>query len=218
MKPDNDRKEILLKRIDELLEMRKQQKQYDWTSGNAEITHGLITIMGEIYSDSSERIAAIKSREPRIDSTLSGGAINRLEYEFQRYLVGVLANVKSDIESGLISNIRQEMAGEIIGDFLTLANVAASENQKNVAGVLASAAFEDALKKCAEYNGIEKIRSKALDTVIKNLESKKLIKSETVWKYKKLRDDALHAQWDDFEMADVKGLISYVETFMETHF
>ena len=66
---------------------------------------------------------------------------------------GFLRNSVSDIRGGRV-NIQSQIRGEILGDFLSLAHETLNTGQKDVAAVLACAALEDTLKRCAIDRGL----------------------------------------------------------------
>jgi len=63
---------------------------------------------------------------------------------------GVLRNVSAELDAGLIGSLRQQITGEVLADFLSLSRKALEEpgdQAKNVAAVLAAAAFEDTFRR-----------------------------------------------------------------------
>ena len=66
--------------------------------------------------------------------------------------LGALRNLKSEIEQGIIGNLRCEVTGEVLGDLLQLGEATLDEGtneSKNVAAVLVVAAFEDTIRRLA---------------------------------------------------------------------
>ncbi len=69
---------------------------------------------------------------------------------------GTLGAMKADVEAGLVGNIERRAAGEIVADMLGLAKEALAEGSdgaKNVAAVLAAAAYEDTIRKIPRWTG-----------------------------------------------------------------
>ena len=60
-------------------------------------------------------------------------------------LGGVFLSAKEAFESGYLFDVERDVSAEIFGDFVVLAKRALSDNNTDVAAVLASAALEDAL-------------------------------------------------------------------------
>ena len=66
---------------------------------------------------------------------------------------GIFLAAKSDYDGGYLFNLQAAISGEIFADFVLLAKNAQSNNQKDVAAVLACAALEDALKAVCHPEG-----------------------------------------------------------------
>jgi hypothetical protein len=87
------------------------------------------------------------------------------------------------------------LSGEILGDFVGLAQRSLQEGYKDVAAVLACAALEDALKRYASLNGLE-VGDKDMQEVVNALKSKGLVggaQKTLLDAMPKLRDYAMHA-------------------------
>jgi len=57
-------------------------------------------------------------------------------------VAGVLRNVSAELDAGLVGSLRQQAAGEVLADFLSLSRKTleeAGDQAKNVAAVLAAA-------------------------------------------------------------------------------
>ena len=133
---------------------------------------------------------------------------------------GTLQNILEELDLGLIRNIATEAAGIVIGDLVALAKEELRAGFVNVAAVLASAALEDALKRKAEQLGVN-TENKTMDSVINALKARSFFKgSQTpiVKSYVKLRNVAMHADWEKIQDADVSSLIGFLEPFLLEHF
>jgi hypothetical protein len=140
------------------------------------------------------------------------------------YIVGdckaVLQAAKEDYEGGYIFRLEQSLSGEILGDFCALAKAALRDGSKDVAAVLACAALEDALKRYAHRNGLE-VDDKEMQAVVSALKSKSLVagaQKQLLDTMPKLRDYAMHANWDKLTSADVGSIVGFVEQFLLSHF
>ncbi len=133
---------------------------------------------------------------------------------------GSVNNNREEIEAGLITSIASEAAGEVIGDLVALGEKQLKDGYKDVAAVLMSVALEDALKRKAQELGVN-VENKSLDAVINSLKSKSFFKgaqAPIVSSYVKLRNAAMHAEWDKIGESDVSSLIGFLEPFMIEHF
>ncbi|MCX6959148.1 MAG: DUF4145 domain-containing protein [Verrucomicrobia bacterium] len=131
-------------------------------------------------------------------------------------LKGVFFAAKSDFENGFLEKIENAVTGELLGDFIQLAKSSLDEGYKDVAAVLASAALEDALKRYATSNDLS-VSDKVMQEVVAALKSKGLVQGATktlLDNMPKLRDYAMHANWDKLTPEDVRSMIGFVEEFL----
>ena len=90
-------------------------------------------------------------------------------------------------------------------------------NRKTEASVLASAILEDSVKKIASRHGI-KTGGVSLDPLIDELVKAgvfTLVKAKRVRGCAAVRNHALHAEWDEFDIRDVGELIKGTRELIE---
>src|SRR5207248_67235 len=91
---------------------------------------------------------------------------------------------------------------------------------KNVAAVLAAAAFEDTVRRMGrELAGVT--ARDDLDKVIDALKKANVLQSPQLGialSYLKFRNDALHADWENIEKAAVHSVLGFVEQLLLKHF
>jgi len=134
--------------------------------------------------------------------------------------VGVFSAAKDDFEGGYLFTVEGVITGEILGDFAGLAKACMANSNKNVAAVLASAALEDALKRYAASQGLD-VQDKEMQQVVGALKSKGLVsgaQKSLLDTMPKLRDYAMHANWDKLSSEDVNSIIGFVEQFLLNKF
>ena len=135
-------------------------------------------------------------------------------------LRGIFLAAKDDFEGGYVFNVDLRVSGEIFGDFIVLAKQALSEGHKDVAAVLACAALEDALKRFATANGIT-VETKTMQEVVNALKGKSLVsgaQKSLLESMPKIRNYALHADWDKLSEPEVSSVIGFVEQFLLSKF
>jgi len=133
---------------------------------------------------------------------------------------GILEAAKKDFEGDYLFNLETEISGEIFADFIVLSKHALSEKNKDVAAVLACAALEDALKRFAKING-EDLSGKDMSEVVNYLKSKGLVagaQKSLLDVMPKIRNYAMHAEWDKITHEDVSSIIGFVEQFLVQKF
>ncbi len=123
---------------------------------------------------------------------------------------------KEDYEGGYIFSLEKAVSGEVFGDFVLLAKQSLDEGHKDVAAVLACAALEDALQRYACAEGID-VAGAEMTTVVNALKSKGLVNAaqKTLLEaMPKIRNYAMHANWDKIRREDVGSVIGFVEWFL----
>lgn len=135
-------------------------------------------------------------------------------------LKGIFRAAKADYDGGYAFTVQAIISGEIYGDFLALAKNALGEGAKDVAAVLACAALEDALKRLALMKGLD-VSGKVMQEVVNALKSKGLVggaQKSLLDTMPKIRDYAMHANWDRITPQDVGSVIGFVEQLVLSEF
>jgi hypothetical protein len=125
-----------------------------------------------------------------------------------------------DYSGGYITGVEKTISGEVLGDLVALAKEALHEGNKDAAAVLAGAALEDSLKRYASQNGLT-VSGKNMSEVVSALKSKGLVQGgqkTLLDDMPKLRDYAMHAEWDKLTPESVASIIGFVEQFLLSHF
>lgn len=135
-------------------------------------------------------------------------------------LIGIFMSASEAFHGGYVFNVDLRVSGEVFGDFVRLAKQALEEGHKDVAAVLACAALEDALKRYATACGLS-VDDSEMSQVIGALKTKGLVQGAQktlLDAMPKIRNKAMHAEWDKFSEAEVGGVIGFVEQFLLKHF
>ncbi|HMT93255.1 DUF4145 domain-containing protein [uncultured Thiothrix sp.] len=135
-------------------------------------------------------------------------------------LKDIFLSAKQDFEGGYVFNVDLRISGEVFGDFIVLARQSLAEGHKNVAAVLASAALEDALKRYSTNQGID-ITNKSMQEVVNALKSSGHVvgaQKSLLDAMPRIRNMAMHAEWDKISEPDVNSIIGFVESFLLTKF
>lgn len=212
----------VVRRIDELL---AAQLPHD-TSENVyaavvEEYQSTLTIVGVLYgAASSQAQALLKAAD---DARKKTGLIEHNFPRIRPVVQGTLRAMRSDVEAGFLGSIERRAAGEVLGDMLGLAKEALAidaDGTRNVAAVLAAAAFEDTIRKMgAAFDSI--LTRPDLGDVLAALKKSGTLTGApftTAQSYLKFRNDALHADWSKLNSAVVGSCISFVEHLLLQHF
>ena len=165
-----------------------------------------LSLLREVFGDGS----------PAYQTFKRGHENFRYDFDDFSALKGIFFAAKSDFENGFLGKIENVVTGELLGDFIHLAKSSLNEGYKDVAAVLASAALEDALKRYASSQDLD-VSEKVMQEVVAALKSKGLVQGATktlLDNMPKLRDYAMHANWDKLTPEDVRSMIGFVEEFL----
>lgn len=134
-------------------------------------------------------------------------------------LTGLLQSIKDEIERGLLRKTEYLFIATTFDDFLDHASTYHKGGKKVESSVLASAVFEDAIRKIATKNEITET-GKSLESIIDEITKKNVftpVKAKRIKGYSAIRNKALHAQWDEFDIRDVGELIKGTRELIETY-
>jgi hypothetical protein len=133
---------------------------------------------------------------------------------------GIFFGAKADFDGGFLFNTAISLSAEIFGDFVGAAKAALADGHHTVACVLASAALEDALKRYATNCGLD-VTGNSMTETVNALKSKGLVsgaQKSLLGSMPKIRDFAMHAEWDKLTPQDAGSIIGFVEQFLLTQF
>jgi len=165
-------------------------------------------------------LAAFGEKSPHYQNfqkeyTACGG----LEATFKE-MRGIFLGAKADFDGDYVFHLEAAISGEIFGSFVVAAKHALAENKKDVAAVLACAALEDALKRYAQSEGL-KVDEQSMQSVVNALKGKGLVsgaQKSLLDTMPKIRDYAMHANWEKIQNEDVSAVVGFVESFLLSKF
>lgn len=204
----------ILKRIDELLAPAGAHDV-------PQLSQACTSLLSLIYGPNSPQLEHFNTSLAAIHkSTVGVGFKNE---QISHVALGALRNLKKEIEAGLTGNLKQQVTGEVLTDFIQLARSVLDEQgdgAKNVAAVLAAAAFEDTIRRMGE-NLAGVIGQDDLSEVLKKLKDAGVIQSPQVGiaqSYLSFRNHALHANWEKIDRASIHSVLGFVEQLLIKHF
>ena len=140
-------------------------------------------------------------------------------YIFQK-MYGLLKSAQAEWDHGLLSKIEYVVAAATFDDFLDHAATYHKAGKKQESSVLASAVLEDSIKKIAHKNSVP-ADGVSLEPLVDALVKASVltpVKAKRVKSWAGVRNHALHADWDKFDIKDVgnmiEGLREVVEEFL----
>jgi hypothetical protein len=217
----------IVKRIDELLALPESRRQTPDRKPihnmYSEMLQGTTGIFDMVYGRSSAQLATLQESIKSVTVNTRGMVVEAQLRELSYVIAGALENVKRDIDAGLIGSLSQQITGDVLTDFIQLARTTLNQNgddAKNVAAVLAAAAFEDTIRRMgANLAGISDQRD--LADVLIALKEKGVIQSPQIGiaqSYLSFRNHALHANWDKVQRESVHSVLGFVEQLLLKHF
>lgn len=213
-------REQIMARVDELL--TKSQAGSEERRNASELLTGALTLMTAVYGSDSHQVKALLQRRQEIY-----GQKQYNERVWDNSLIvavqGALQNLREEVQAGLLSSIERRVASDVLSDLIQLAREALNQSgdgAKNVAAVLAAAAFEDTIRRIAkEHAGV--IGQDKLDAVIGKLKDAGLLVAPQLGialSYLSFRNHALHADWGKIDRAAVSSVLAFVEQLLLKHF
>ena len=126
-------------------------------------------------------------------------------------LASVLRNLLVDSVAGLLASVANQARAETFDDFLDHAEAYFRDKRKNESGVVAGVVFEDTLRQICRKVGIPEkgLKLDGLISDLTNLGHLTAIKAKRARAAAHVRTKASHAQWDEFELEDVKATIEF---------
>jgi hypothetical protein len=172
-----------------------------------------------IYTEAISLLASVYGKDNlhyrRIIHFYNEGHLNALEKT-----EGLLVGTKSNLESGLLDDLRSQVLIDIKSDFLESARALLEAGQKDPAAVLACIVLEDSLKRLVIKSNMEAAIDKEMSVTAGLLLRARVIEKSTnqsIQNFKNLRNAALHAQWHEVSAESVGHLLSFLPMFIEKH-
>lgn len=133
-------------------------------------------------------------------------------------MIGHLKQFRSAVHGDLLTELHARISASDFDDFLDHAHEYHRINRKIESSVIASAVLEDSIKRIAQTRGLKP--SRKLEETLNALKSAGIFSANETKKLKYfagIRNSALHADWDDFNLGDVGNLISGVRDIIDAH-
>lgn len=154
----------------------------------------------------------------KLDEIISTDLGYRIHYGVAE-VRAILQSLQRDIAAGLVVSITDQARAETFDDFLDHAEFYVYQGRKNEAGVIAGVVFEDSLRRvCRKQQIVEKdVKLDQLISQLTNNGTFTAVKAKRARVAAHVRTKASHAQWDEFEMADVQATLAFTHEFIASH-
>jgi hypothetical protein len=176
------------------------------------------SMMSALYGPKSTQLEAFNSRMEEVSRLKSDSSFAR-----QHLAYATIQSVVAEAKSGLIVNVRAQIAGEVLSELVSLGKEILrdrTDSAKNVSAVLIAAAFEDLVRRMgSELAGV--VGRPKLEEVLIALKNAGVLKGGEVGvaqSYLKFRNDSLHADWANVQESQVQSCVAFLETLLIKHF
>jgi hypothetical protein len=176
------------------------------------------SMLAALYGPRSAQLEAFNSRMQEISRLKEG-----VNFARQRHAYATVQSIVAEIESGLIVNIRAQVAGEVMSELVGLGKeilANGTDPATNVSAVLIAAAFEDLMRRMGSELASVVGRPKLEDVVVALKTAGVLNGSEVgiALSYLQFRNHSLHAEWAKVEKSQVQSCIGFIEALLLKHF
>lgn len=134
-------------------------------------------------------------------------------------LTGLISSFKEELAHGFLQNFEFKIISLTFDDFLDHAADFHSANKKIESSILVSIVFEDTIRKLAAKNSVDE-EGKSIEDIINDLTKVSVfsgVESKRLKSYATLRNYALHAHWDKFNIKDVGLMIKGTKDLIKSH-
>ena len=189
-------------------------------STQTEVYNGTLGVMRALYGPNSSQERDLRSLIEAIGAKAPHEGFRVLKAIDAVH--GALRSIKAEIETGFVGSIRATISGEVLADLIKLARLTLDEpgdDAKNVACVLAAAAFEDTLRRLSELRALQ--HQDKLADVLSSLKDAGVLQGAQVGiaqSYLSFRNRALHAKWPEVDRASCQSVLSFTEQLLATEF
>lgn len=168
-----------------------------WITAGQNVVHLIVSSADAPYRQKADRIAS--------------RGVNLVIHHSVSEFASVLESLLLDSDMGLLASVADNARAEAFDDFLDHAVEYQRLARKKESGVIAGVVFEDCLRRICQKRGIEE-KGKTLDTLISALAAKgdlTPVKAKRARASADVRTKATHAQWDEFELEDVRATVEF---------
>jgi len=172
----------------------KSAKQEAWLTSAMNVIDLLAPGMNSQY----------RNRARIIELNKFGPADNRVDM-----VAAILTALLEDVDAGILPPFSDGVRSEIFEEFLSHAEHYIRRKKPHPAGVIAGVVFEDTIRRACERHKIHQ-KGVDLDKLITYLNQEghlSDVKAKNARGSAGLRTSATHAQWDEFDAADVQATI-----------
>jgi len=129
----------------------------------------------------------------------------------------VFLAAKEDFEGGYLNTVRNLVQAEVFGSELEQASELLSAGYASAAAVIAGVVLETTIRNLCTDHGIDHGKLDKMNADLAKAGAYNSIQQKRITAIAGIRNAAAHGNVDDFNPADVKGVIEDVERFLAAH-
>ncbi len=186
----------------------------------SELCQFAVSMLTALYGAESPQLSQFRDHFAAIQK---GPRVRNLDMDLFSHARAVIRNTLTELDAGLIFNLRVLVEGEMLSELVRLAReilADRTDEAKNTAAVLAAAAFEGLIRKMGEEFAHVMDRPKLEDVIgaLKNADVLRGGQIGTAQSYLKFRNDSLHADWKQVDRSQVESCLAFSESLLGKHF
>ena len=134
-------------------------------------------------------------------------------------MAGLLKSLKEEWNLGLLGKLEFVYVAETFDQFLDHASYYHKANKKKEAAILVSAVFEDTINKLCQKHNIS-TAGQTVEPLIEKLVAEGVVPRVKAQRFKghaTLRNRAMHAEWESFDIRDVGSMIDSTREVVENY-
>jgi uncharacterized protein YutE (UPF0331/DUF86 family) len=211
--------EAIKRRLSALIEDSRAAKDYE---DQNRVHQGTLGLLHVLYGRNSSRERELGTALAQIAKSSQHPFAPLCVDASISLLRGALHAIQADVEGGILGSLLDAVTGDVLSDLIKLARTVSDEGgdaSKNVAAVLAAAAFEDSLRRLAASVGLP--HHEKLADVVTALKEEDVLQGSQVGiaqSYLSFRNRALHAKWAEVDRPEVASVLGFTEALLVKHF
>jgi hypothetical protein len=131
--------------------------------------------------------------------------------------VAILANLRSDVESGYLTSYYLGVAGEVLADLIDLGSWSLGEGSKEAGAILIGSGLELGLRRLAVVHDVDISTARGIDSLNQALSRAGVygqLRRGQVESWRILRNHAVHGEHEAYSDVDVRLMLDGVRTFL----
>jgi hypothetical protein len=213
----------ILKRFDEMLVLGKKVLDTRRKPSPGHITSDFVDV--QLANQWFTSSLNLMSRSLGVDSehyrAMQKQFSNYPKYPNVDQAYGILLSARDDIENDALFEVRALITAEVFDDFLEQARALYDAGYFAPAAVVAGAVLEDGLRRLCAKKSVslpDKPKLETMNSALAKAGMYNVLTQKKITTLADIRNSAAHGKWNDFNSADVEGMLAWTSDFMQKNF